>query len=99
MRVETNRLLLESQINSGHTSEKIAKRSLRMDFQRNSSTFTPSDHSSILAFLHNFKFNYVSNEIDRGGTTWLLRHSIKEPAKAALSYQMSAAEENKTHKE
>lgn len=61
--------------------------------------FKPSDLIVILTFLHNLNTACESSTIHEDAAMLLFPHFMTEPAKAALSYIMSATEDNTTHKE
>lgn len=69
-----------------------------MDVQKKSFISNPFASISIRAFLQNFKTAYNNSGFREGAATWLSPHYMKEPAKAALSYRVSAKKDCKTQK-
>lgn len=82
------------QRHDGKISAKISNWARRMDAQMRSATFHPSDLISILSFLHYFKMACDSSRSNEEAAMWLLSYFMKDPAKAALSYQLYAAQDD-----
>lgn len=69
-----------------------------MYIQIKSAIFWPSDPIFTLSFLHNFKTVCERNRIHHEKGLWHFAECMKEPAKAALTYRLSATEDKDTQK-
>lgn len=99
MNLEAYPLPFQSQNYDGHISEKIDRWATSMDVYKKSSILKPADLISTLAFLHNFNTVCDSMQSYEETSIWLFPHVMNGPAKATLSYRMSATEDKTTHKE
>lgn len=99
MNFKTCCLTLHSQKYNGQVDRKVGKWVKRMGTQIKTALFTPSDLTSVLSLLRNFKTAHDSNGIPKGAAMWLFPHFIKEPARDTLAHRISASVEDNGHED